>query len=989
MGGHDVTADEAMSAGGQVLKAKVRVPRVKALARERLQDLLARVWDARLGLVLAPAGSGKTTLLAQFAADSGVPAAWYRAEPGDASEAALVAHLERSLRTVLDDLPAGWGTIDDAIAALEDWPGERAVVLIDELDALWGTEAEAALERFVLHTRPGIPVVASTRRAPTFNLSRLLVQGDLVQIGEEDLRFRSWEVEHLFHDFYRDPVPPHEIAELARRTAGWAAGLQLFHLATRGKTALERRQVLYELGLRSRLVREYLARNVLDDLPVHVRDFLLRTCVLGRLTAAMCDELTGSTSGAAILADLEQRQIFTAALDAESYRYHEVLRTHLEAALLDAVGEREARDRYREAGAVLERHGHLPEALRAYLRGEDHAAARRLLGGRGEQVIDGVGEWLDAVPPALGDHDAWLLLGSARRAVALGRWDAALDAYGRAAVVAGAAQPGDVARRERQALAGWFAPPVPAPTDWTAALRLAVARDPMAVIEERSSGMGPGVAAFAAALAALLAGDVDVALERAASVEGAADASPVIAVGAGIVRAVAAGLAVEPVAGRLGSLSEQADAVGVPWLAALARSALALDAAAPPVAATVPKEDPWGGALAELFAGLGALARGEDGRGALADAAAGFTGLDAAVLAAWAAAAGAAAEAEHEGAPTAARVRRAAHHARALGLPGAAALASVGLVFAEPDQAGAHRAHAEAAARDLGLGLVAAVAGRAPAGPTGVDPGGARAGDRASLGAVDEARSEGRVAGPSSDGIAVRCLGGLELVVGGAPVDLSAVKPRVRSLVRLLAMCGSRPVHRETIVEALWPDADARVGTRNLQVAVSSLRQLLEPGVARGEASVVVRDGDAYRLSVEGDIDVERFERHLAAGRALAAGGQPDAARAALLDALGLYRGDLFPEEGPSEWVVGERSRLRSEAADACAALAELALATGDAAGAARAAEQGLHLERYRDRLWRLLVRAHDEAGDAAAATHARARYAEVLDELGVAAPPA
>jgi len=69
-----------------VVAAKARVPPATALPRERLQGLLETVWTRRLGVVVAPAGSGKTTLLADFAARSGVPVAWYRAESWDAAD---------------------------------------------------------------------------------------------------------------------------------------------------------------------------------------------------------------------------------------------------------------------------------------------------------------------------------------------------------------------------------------------------------------------------------------------------------------------------------------------------------------------------------------------------------------------------------------------------------------------------------------------------------------------------------------------------------------------------------------------------------------------------------------------------------------------------------------------------------------------------------------------------------------------------------------
>src|SRR5205807_5764809 len=203
-----------------------------------------------------------------------------------------------------------------------------------------------------------------SRAVPGFNLSRLRVSGALLEIGSEDLRFRSWEVERLFRDFYQEPLPPEELAELARRTEGWAAGLQLFHLATRGKPAQERRRILSALGSRSRLTREYLTRNGLGQLPTDLRWFLVRTCVMTRLTGPLCDAFLERSGSQQLLQELERRQIFTTATDDRGgYRYHEVLRSHLEQVLMEELGELQTRASYRRAGMLLEEHGAFAEEI--------------------------------------------------------------------------------------------------------------------------------------------------------------------------------------------------------------------------------------------------------------------------------------------------------------------------------------------------------------------------------------------------------------------------------------------------------------------------------------------------------------------------------------------------------------------------------------------------------------------------------------------------
>src|SRR5256714_4357865 len=353
-----------------VVSAKVLIPQVNSLARERVDSLLNRIWQYRVGLVVAPAGSGKSTLLAGFAASASVPVAWYRAESWDAKTVTLLNHLCSAFTAALGPIPDGWNSVETAARALEAWGGRRALLVIDDLHTLEDTPAELTLERLIDYAPPSITFLLGSRALPGLNLSRLRVSGTLLEIGSEDLRFRFWEGGRLFRDFYREPLPPEELAELARRTEGWAAGLQLFQLATTGKSALERRRILTALGTRSRLTREYLTRNVLDQLPADLRWFLVRTCVMTRLIVPRCDAFLARSGSQQLLQELERRQIFTTATDDRGgYRYHEALRSHLEQVLMEELGEIQARAAYRRAGSLLERGGALPEAVQAYLRG--------------------------------------------------------------------------------------------------------------------------------------------------------------------------------------------------------------------------------------------------------------------------------------------------------------------------------------------------------------------------------------------------------------------------------------------------------------------------------------------------------------------------------------------------------------------------------------------------------------------------------------------
>jgi DNA-binding SARP family transcriptional activator len=384
----------------------------------------------------------------------------------------------------------------------------------------------------------------------------------------------------------------------------------------------------------------------------------------------------------------------------------------------------------------------------------------------------------------------------------------------------------------------------------------------------------------------------------------------------------------EPVVAGVDLIGEHAEAAGVPWLAAVARAVALADADGPGDlrAAGLPKADAWGSALARFFAGVGAHRRRDSSRAEELDAAA--------VLA------------------------DATEAFRVLDAPVLAAWSAVAHSVALGNASGIRRAVNAAATLGVDARVLLADA------------------------PFDEQSRDGSV--PT---ITVRCFGTFRMTVDGAPVDLAAIKPRVRSLVRLLALQGGDPVHRERIIQCLWPDEpDVKVGTRNLQVAVSSLRQLVEPGVQRGAAAVVVRDGDGYRLALQDETasDLSTFWRAIDRGRLARAARDSPAAVAAYGEALDAYAGDLLADEGPAEWVVAERDRCRLAVGDAAQVVADLAMEAGDHLAAITACERGLRIDAYRDGLWRSLVAAYESAGDKAASTRASARYQGVLAELGV-----
>ncbi len=920
------------------------------LRRDRLHQALARVWDGRIAAVVAPPGCGKTTLLNTFAAAAAVPTAWYRGDSGDGTVASLLAALGSACQRAFNVSDERWTSVADAVDSLRAWPGTRGLVVIDDLHALNATPAEQAIEELIAALPPCIRVLLGSRTEPGLDLTRLRVAGQVVDLGPDDLRFRTWEVERLFRDHFQHPCPPTDVPVLTRVTEGWAAGLQLFHLATAGTSTARRRSLLNAMPSSSRLVREYLARNVLDTLPEEVRCFLLDTCLLGVLTPDVCCELLGRPDGRSLLDEAERRQLFVQRSPDGTLRYHEMFRRHLEDTLVDRIGEVAVRERARAAARVLAACGYVGAAVRAFGRAHDREAISDLLGQDQGAMVNGAADWLLYLPPTVVEGDPWLLLATARHHRSSGRLDDALRSY--RAAESGLHAPHDsVARDERLALGRWV-DSFPQPGGgWIGTLRRASQRDP-ATAAAGAREPGP-TGDLVRGLAWLLAGDLDLASEELRRVGDHVEVgvtTALIADAAGLVAALLDGRAGAEV--DLDQLAAGAEADGQPWLGRLARAACALsgdpdllEQAAVLRSVCVAIGDHWGSAACDLLFGIGALRAGEAAVAPLERAAESFRVLGSPVLEAWARAHHALAlAAEEEPGATPAAVT-AESMARLTGARAAQAVAHLALHRAGHGRSHDHLDVARHTAAECGM-------------------------ERGLL-LLEQVVTVGLV--PDAGAIVhVRCLGGLEVHRGGEAVDLSGLRPRARAVLAVLAMWNG-PVHWEALASAVWPDADAQAARRNVHVAVSSLRRVLEPDAANRHSTVLVRSGEAYRLVAQTDVaDLE------AAAHQVSASAGSDAC-AAVEEVVALYTGELLPEVGPAEWVVRRREQLREIAVQAAERLVEQHLAQGAPDAAAEAARRGLAIDGYRSNLWEALLRALDEEGDELASTRVRERYDALL----------
>lgn len=237
----------------------------------------------------------------------------------------------------------------------------------------------------------------------------------------------------------------------------------------------------------------------------------------------------------------------------------------------------------------------------------------------------------------------------------------------------------------------------------------------------------------------------------------------------------------------------------------------------------------------------------------------------------------------------------------------------------------------------------------------------------------------------------MRCgvLGPLQVLDGERSVAVPQAKER--RLLGILVAAHPAAVSIDRLLEDLWAGAPPPTARKTLQAHVMRLRNALEPDRPHGSAGkYVIRSPSGYVLGVpRSDIDALSFVDSVARGRALLSIGDFTGAKAALEDALALWRGVPYAEWEDAAFADAERHRLETLRADCVCAWLEADMALGHHREAVPRLEQLIAEDPLREEPWSMLAIALYRCGRQgdALATIRRARSV-LIRELGVSPGP-
>lgn len=399
--------------------------------------------SAKLILVRAPAGFGKTTLMLQCRAElesRGVASAWLTLDnaDNDASRfvgclAAAVANITQEQADVSALLEDG-GSLSFGDLALDvtdriSMLGAPFVLFLDDFECIHEPAVLGLVREIIEYLPRHGQLVIGSRTFPDLSVGRLRARGQLLEVDADLLRFSLAETTEFITQRRQVPLQFDDLVSLHRKTEGWIAALWLASVALERQE--QRGDFITGFSGSNRAIAEYLAQDVLDKQPAHIRAFLLRTSILRQLNAPLCDALCAKHNSTQLLEQLERCNIFLTPIagDEKTWRYHSLFADFLRSRLAREMPA-ELPHLHRAASFWYEAQHRPVPAIDHAIEGGNLERAQQLLSQHTEELLSQgrmrlVTRWFDSLPEhALDGHPRLQVLHMWALCFTRGAWEA-------------------------------------------------------------------------------------------------------------------------------------------------------------------------------------------------------------------------------------------------------------------------------------------------------------------------------------------------------------------------------------------------------------------------------------------------------------------------------------------------------------------------------------------------------------------------------------
>jgi len=371
-------------------------------------------WQQRpLTLVSASAGYGKSTLVSSWLESLDFPTAWLSLDEHDNDLEYFLTYFLACIQTSFPDAVNGTVALiggaelpplrvlsDSLTNELNHLP-QRLVLVIDDYHVINDPRIDELLSELLIHPPRSLHLVVITRTDPQINLNRLRAIGQVKEIRTQKLRFSVADTIELLEQQLRVEVDREAASLLEERTEGWVTGIRLAALSMQHRDNAQ--GILRRLAAEHRYIWDYLISEVLSALKPEIQDFLIKTAILDRFCASLCDAVLGNSDAESmmppatyaagpqeIIETLQQENLFIIPLDGQRrwFRYHHLFQQLLMVELKKRYSANEIAVFHLQASSWYSQTGLMDEALQHALEAGKDLAAAQLLEENARTLLD-------------------------------------------------------------------------------------------------------------------------------------------------------------------------------------------------------------------------------------------------------------------------------------------------------------------------------------------------------------------------------------------------------------------------------------------------------------------------------------------------------------------------------------------------------------------------------------------------------------------------
>lgn len=393
-----------------MIETKFIPPRTLAdlLSRQRVVSVLSEKLKLKLSLLVAPAGFGKTTILTdlynRLHRERDINVVWISLDRDDAEAVNLLATIALGLDKAGCDVKGLPSFADLHLNAQEKKQiqtnllqaliraEQKLVVIFDDYHLAASKETDEIFSYLLAYLPGHVNFTLATRIIPTFDFSKLQLEGLSSVQDQEALRFTGEEVAALFSNLR---VTSQTLEIINDKTEGWPAALQMARSWLANSADPERD--VQRLSGSLDAISLFFTEQVFEKQPEYIKEFLLKMSVANSFNSDLANAITGRQDSWNLIRELATANAFIVAVGDTSawFRMHPLYREFLASRLL-AVGQERINDLQLKAAAWYQDSGNLKEAVYHYCAAEHFEKAAAVVATAGG-VFRGIREGLISI----------------------------------------------------------------------------------------------------------------------------------------------------------------------------------------------------------------------------------------------------------------------------------------------------------------------------------------------------------------------------------------------------------------------------------------------------------------------------------------------------------------------------------------------------------------------------------------------------------------